>query len=233
MLLGRISWPNSFFRQTQPLTGGPPGISAHLRSLPHWCMGEDDGWAPPPSPTMRCARVPYTLTCGTTFGGSVFLAGVLHAELQQNWCTAGYLRPIQPTAHGLLPFGLRISRLYMWPPAPSSFHRQTLRITICGRGWERQSPPLDACIRTRRLGWPWLTWYDIFLRTSGCNQMAIKWLILHPLMQPASPLYRQPNRSSGKVNVYGGARWDGAANQTYGVWRPPSTTGPLRCPILR
>ena len=45
-----------------------------------------------------------------------------------------------------------------------------------------------------------------FLRTSGCNQMAIKWLILHPLMQPASSLCRQPNRSLDKVNAYGGPR---------------------------
>jgi hypothetical protein len=48
---------------------------------------------------MRHARVPYTLMCGTTFGGSVFLAGVLHAELQRNCCAAaGYLRPTRPIA---------------------------------------------------------------------------------------------------------------------------------------
>jgi hypothetical protein len=76
---------------------------------------------------------------------------------------------------------------------------------------------LDACVRTCRLGWPWLTRYDSFLRTSGCNQMAIKWLVLHPFMQPASTLCSQPNRSSDRVNAYGGPRRDGVDNQTYGM----------------
>jgi hypothetical protein len=41
---------------------------------------------------------------------------------------------------------------------------------------------------------------------SGCNQIAIKWLVLHPLMQFVSPLCRQPNRSSDRVNAYDGPR---------------------------
>jgi hypothetical protein len=47
--------------------------------------------------------------------------------------------------------------------------------------------------------------------------MAIKWHILHPLMQLASPLCRQPNMSSDRVNAYDGPRYDGAGNQTYGI----------------
>jgi hypothetical protein len=47
--------------------------------------------------------------------------------------------------------------------------------------------------------------------------MAIKWLLLHPLMQYASLLCRQPNRSLDRVNAYGGPRRDGASNQTYHI----------------
>jgi hypothetical protein len=37
-------------------------------------------------------------------------------------------------------------------------------------------------------------------------------------MQPASPLCRQPNRSSDRVNTCGGSRRDDAGNQTYGIF---------------
>jgi hypothetical protein len=47
--------------------------------------------------------------------------------------------------------------------------------------------------------------------------MAIKWLVLHPLMQPASHLCRQLNRSSDRVNTYGDPRRDNTGNQTYSI----------------
>lgn len=77
----------------------------------------------------------------------------------------------------------------------------------------------DVCIRTRRLRWPGWPGTTVFcVRASGINQITIKWLVLHPLMQHASPLCRQPNKSSDRVNAYSGLKRDGAGNQTYGTW---------------
>lgn len=90
------------------------------------------------------------------------------------------------------------------------------------REWETKRL-IGSCVWMRRLWWPWLTAYGSFLHTNGCNQMVTKWFVLHSLMQLTSPMCRQSNRSSDRVNIYGGPRRDGEVNQTNGKISPSRT----------
>jgi hypothetical protein len=109
-----------------------------------WALTGGARWPAPQGVPVRyvlltCGASSPVAPCGTTvwdcIGRLVFLAGVHRAELQQNhYGTAGNLGSVRLDARGLCPFGFRISRLYMWPVAPGSFHRQIRKSPSAGRG---------------------------------------------------------------------------------------------------